>query len=164
MLKVTSRVHYGLRAMTELAKAYGSAPLPLSEIARVENLPPAYLEQLVGDLRRAGLVEGTRGLHGGYRLSRHPAQIRVGEVVRALEGPIELVQCLAEAYQSGACEREPECLSRGIWVLVQQAIARVLDSTSLEDLCEAEGFPVRKQEWTLLPVLSGSGATGRASC
>jgi len=69
-MKVSTRVHYGLRAMTELARSYGDQRLlSLSEIARNEDLPLAYLEQLVGELRRAGLVEGTRGVHGGYRLS-----------------------------------------------------------------------------------------------
>lgn len=155
MLKVSSRVHYGVRAMTELAKAHGSAPVPLSEIARIESLPLAYLEQLVSDLRRAGLVEGTRGLHGGYRLTRSPAGVSVGEVVRALEGPIELVECLAEAYESGACGREPECMSRGIWFRVQHAIDRVLDATSLQDLCGLPAFEGARDSWTLLPVMSG---------
>lgn len=120
--------------MTELAKAYGHGPLALSEIARVEGLPFAYLEQLVGDLRRAGLVEGTRGLHGGYRLSRPPARVTVGDVIRALEGPIAPVECLAEDYVAGTCEREPACLSRSIWHEVQEAVNRILDGTTLEDL------------------------------
>jgi Rrf2 family protein len=155
MMKVSSRVHYGLRAMTELAKAYGSAPVPLSEIARTEGLPLAYLEQLVSDLRRAGLVEGTRGLHGGYRLSRPPAEVSVGEIVHALEGPIELVECLGETYQSGACGREPACMSRGIWSRVQRAIDAVLDETTLQDLCGGSIFGSERETWTLLPVLSG---------
>ena len=67
-LKVSTRVHYGLRAMTELARAHGQGLLSLAEISRTEMLPLAYLEQLIGELRRAGLVEGVRGLHGGYRL------------------------------------------------------------------------------------------------
>jgi Rrf2 family protein len=133
-MKVSSRAHYGLRAMTELAKGYGRGPLALSEIARVEGLPLAYLEQLVGELRRAGLVEGTRGLHGGYRLTRPPSSITVGQVVRVLEGPVAPVECLAEDYHPGDCFREPECLSRSIWQQVQEAVNRVLDGTTLEDL------------------------------
>src|SRR3954447_199075 len=72
-VKVSSRAHYGLRAMTELAKSHGRGPLALSEIARVESMPQSYLEQLVAELRKAGLVEGLRGLHGGYTLTRNPA-------------------------------------------------------------------------------------------
>ena len=68
-MKVSTRVHYGLRAMTELAQVYAeSRVVSIAEIARMESLPLAYLEQLVGELRRAGLVVGTRGVRGGYRL------------------------------------------------------------------------------------------------
>lgn len=133
-MKVSSRAHYGLRAMTQLAQAHGSGLLSLSEIARAEHLPLAYLEQLVAELRRAGLVEGTRGLHGGYRLSRAPEAITVGEVYRILEGPIAPVECTAEDYLPGSCEVENGCLSRSVWRRVQDSIAAVLDSTTLADL------------------------------
>src|SRR3981081_1926063 len=86
-MKVSTRVHYGLRAMTELARSYREDRLlAISEIARNEDLPLSYLEQLVGELRRAGLVEGTRGVHGGYRLARAPEAITVGDINRVLEG------------------------------------------------------------------------------
>src|SRR5215210_9241583 len=112
-MKVSTRVHYGLRAMTELARSYREDRLlSISEIARNENLPLAYLEQLVGELRRAGLVEGTRGLHGGYRLSRAPGAITVGEIYRVLEGPIAPVECTTEEYLPGSCALEHGCLSR----------------------------------------------------
>ncbi|MGH9073557.1 MAG: RrF2 family transcriptional regulator, partial [Acidimicrobiales bacterium] len=77
--RISSRAHYGLRMMTELAKAHGGPPLSLAEIARREFMPLAYLEQLVAPLRRAGVVEGTRGLHGGYRLARQPGTVTVLE-------------------------------------------------------------------------------------
>jgi Rrf2 family cysteine metabolism transcriptional repressor len=134
-MKVSSRVHYGLRAMTELARAYGDVHLlSISEIARNEDLPLAYLEQLVGELRRAGLVEGTRGVRGGYRLSKTPKDITVGDVYRVLEGEVAPVECTAEHYLPGSCARETHCLSRNIWERVQLAILQVLDSTTLDDL------------------------------
>jgi Rrf2 family cysteine metabolism transcriptional repressor len=157
-MKVSSRAHYGLRAMTELSKAYGSGPLALSEIARVENLPGSYLEQLVGDLRKAGLVEGLRGLHGGYTLTRGPAQITVGDVVRALEGPISPVECTAEDYVSGTCEREPFCLSRSVWQRVKESIDAVLDSTTLQDLVDG-----REGSRMLLPTIT-TNTLKRVSC
>jgi Rrf2 family cysteine metabolism transcriptional repressor len=138
-MKVSTRVHYGLRAMTELARSYRDGrPLSISEIARSEALPLAYLEQLVGELRRAGLVEGTRGVRGGYRLARGPEAITVGDVYRVLEGEVAPVECTAEDYLPGSCARENECLSRSIWERVQQAILAVLDSTTLEDLQQTE--------------------------
>jgi Rrf2 family transcriptional regulator, cysteine metabolism repressor len=140
-VKVSTRVHYGLRAMTELARSYAdSRLLSISEIARNEALPLAYLEQLVGELRRAGLVEGTRGVHGGYRLARKPEEITVGDVYRVLEGEVAPVECTAEEYLPGSCTRELVCLSRGIWERVQAAILSVLDSTTLQDLLTTEAL------------------------
>src|SRR5437764_1048128 len=138
-MKVSTRVHYGLRAMTELARSFGAGRLvSISEIARSEDLPLAYLEQLMGELRRAGLVEGTRGVRGGYRLARQPSAITVGDVYRILEGEVAPVECTAEDYLPGACVRESACLSRSIWQRVQSAILGVLDATTLDDLLLSE--------------------------
>jgi Rrf2 family cysteine metabolism transcriptional repressor len=145
--------------MTQLANAYERGLLSLTEIARAEHLPLAYLEQLVGELRRARLVEGTRGLHGGYRLSRAPGEITVGEIYRVLEGPVAPVECTAEDYQAGSCDMESGCLSRSVWARVQQSINQVLDSTTLADLqhgCEpAVASPV-----VALEVLHGTMKAG----
>jgi Rrf2 family protein len=135
-VKISSKAHYGLRAMTELARAYGKGPVALSEIARVEHLSLGYLEQLVATLRRAGLVEGTRGASGGYRLTRTPDAITVGEIYRALEGSVAPVECVEDGYVAGSCEREAACASRSVWQRVQMSIAQVLDSTTLADLCQ----------------------------
>jgi Rrf2 family protein len=126
--------------MTELAKAYGHGRLSLAEIAEAERLPAGYLEQLVMPLRRAGLIEGTRGAHGGYELARPPAQLTVGAVMRALEGPVTPVECLATDYLAGTCDREVGCLSRPVWQRVKNSVDQVLDSMTLADLCaEVQG-------------------------
>lgn len=138
-MKVSTRVHYGLRAMTELAQSYEEGrPVSIAEIARHESLPLSYLEQLVGELRRAGLVEGTRGVRGGYRLLQAPDQITVGHVYRVLEGEVAPVDCTAEEYLPGTCSREQGCLSRTVWERVQQAVLGVLDSTTLVDVLRGE--------------------------
>jgi Rrf2 family transcriptional regulator, cysteine metabolism repressor len=124
--------------MTELARAYGHGLISLAEVARNELLPLPYLEQLVGELRRAGLVEGVRGLHGGYRLTRPPGQITIGEIYRVLEGEVAPVDCTAEGYLPHSCEREDGCLSRSVWTRVRDSINAVLDSTTLEDLCRTD--------------------------
>jgi len=144
MLQVSERAHYGLRAMTELAKAYGRGPLSLADIAAAESISVGYLEQLATPLRRAGLIKGTRGAHGGYQLARPPADVCVGEVLRALEGPVTPVECLSEEYTAGSCVREPSCLSRPLWQRVKASVDQVLDSITLADLC-AQGD-------TLLPA------------
>lgn len=137
-MRVSSKGHYGLLAIAELARRYEQGLISLSEIANAEHLPLPYLEQIVAPLRIAGLVEATRGLHGGYRLARDPSQVSVGEVVRRLEGPIALVECTTEGYQTGTCERESGCTSRGVWTQVSEAINNVLNTLTLADLIANE--------------------------
>jgi Rrf2 family cysteine metabolism transcriptional repressor len=149
--------------MTELARSHGHGLLSLAEISRTELLPLAYLEQLIGELRRAGLVEGVRGLHGGYRLTRPPTEITVGEVYRVLEGPIAPVECTADDYLPHSCEREAGCLSRSVWERVQQSITAVLDSTTLSDLCNER--PVRQGSGLIaIDTITGARAAVREGC
>src|SRR6478609_8559906 len=156
-MKVSTRVHYGLRAMTELARCYrDERPLAISEIARSEGLPLAYLEQLVGELRRAGLVEGTRGVRGGYRLARAPQAITVGDVYRILEGEVAPVDCTAEDYVDGTCARDGGCMSRNIWERVQAAILGVLDTTTLDDLLIADALHHAAAKFVPLESVSAS--------
>jgi len=92
----STRSEYGVRVMIQLARRRGSGPVPLTGIAEAESLPLAYLEQLVSRLRKADLVASTRGAHGGYELSRDPAEITMAEVVQALEGSLIPMQCFDE--------------------------------------------------------------------
>lgn len=133
-MRVSSKAHYGLRMMTQFARAHGEGPLSIAEVARLEHLPLAYLEQLAGQVRRGGLVQSTRGVHGGYSLTRAPHQISVLEVVRTLEGEVAPVECVSTEYVSGTCHRESECASRGLWQRLKQSIDRVLSEASLADL------------------------------
>gem|GEM_PF-115225 len=137
-MRISSKGHYGLLAVAELARHYDDGLVSLAEIAQAEHLPLPYLEQIIAPLRMAGIVEATRGLHGGYRLARDPSQVSVGDVVRWLEGPIALVECTTEGYVSGSCERETGCTSRGVWKQVSDAINDVLNTLSLADLIANE--------------------------
>ena len=134
-MKFSSRARYGLRAMIALAQGYQGGPISLAEIAKSEDISLSYLEQLVATLRRAGLVGGTRGAHGGYRLTADPASISAGQVVRALEGPIAPAECVSEGAGAGYCRRETVCPSKPLWEQVRNSIAQVLDTTTLADLC-----------------------------
>ncbi|MBI4318991.1 MAG: Rrf2 family transcriptional regulator [Chloroflexi bacterium] len=141
-MKLSTKGHYGLRAMAELARGYGQGPVSLTEIAEAEALSVAYLEQLIAALRRAGLVTAVRGVHGGYQLARDPKAITVGDVVRVLEGPIAPVECASEDPEGSCCDRETECITRDVWIRMRESIAKVLDSTSLYDVCQsASGGP-----------------------
>jgi Rrf2 family transcriptional regulator, cysteine metabolism repressor len=133
-MRVSSKAHYGLRMMTEFARAYGKGPLSLAEVARVEHLPLAYLEQLAGLLRRAELVGSTRGVHGGYALTRPPETISVLEVIHAVEGEVSPVECVSSDYVTGSCAREGECASRGLWQRLKESIDAVLRQTTLAEL------------------------------
>ena len=133
-MRVSSKAHYGLRMMTEFARGFGTGPVSLSEVSRVEQLPLAYLEQLAGQLRRGGLLESTRGVHGGYSLTRRPSEISVLDIVQLVEGEVAPVECVAHDYVAGHCAREADCASRGLWRRLKQSIDSVLSETSLEDL------------------------------
>jgi len=144
----STKGEYGVRLMAELARRYGSGPASLTEIAEQEELPRAYLEQLVLGLRDAGLVRSTRGAHGGYELARAPELIVMGEVLRALEGPIAPMICASDDSSHLACSRSGYCTVNFMWVRVRDAIAGALDSMTLADLVPqlirqtAAGLPI----------------------
>jgi len=135
-MKISSKGRYGLRAMFELALHYDSGSIPLKIIAQKQELSENYLEQIFAVLRRSGLVKSIRGAQGGYRLAKKPAQITVGEIVRALEGPLELVECVKGDKEDATCYRADECVTRMIWAKLRDKINEVLDSTTLADMCE----------------------------
>lgn len=141
-MKVSTRGEYGMRAMVELSRRYGEGPVSLTAVAQSATVPPAYLEQLIGPLRRAGLVSSTRGAHGGYELSRSPSEIWVGEVYRVLEGPVAPMDCVSEVEPEEQCPLIDGCATRVVWLKVRDSIVEALDSTTLADLLEQQHAPM----------------------
>ena len=139
-MKVSTRTEYGIRLLIQLARQDGDGPLPLAGIARREKLPHAYLEQLVGQLRRAGLVSATRGQAGGYQLARPAAQISAAAILDALEGPVALTDCSAG---HGQCEIEETCRVGRVWQRLNLAIRRALYDVSLAQLAGLDAPPAR---------------------
>ncbi len=134
-MSFSTKGEYGVRLMVQLARHYGTGPASLTEIAAEEDLPRAYLEQLVVSLREAGLVVSTRGAHGGYELARPPETIPMSEVLRALEGPIAPMICATEDPEHAiTCDRSARCTVNVLWVRVRDAIIGALDSMTLADL------------------------------
>ncbi|MEW6698069.1 MAG: RrF2 family transcriptional regulator [Bacillota bacterium] len=133
-MRLSTKGHYGLKAMFDLAMHYGSEPIPLKTVAERQGISEHYLEQLIAVLRKIGLVKSVRGAQGGYILAKPPSEIKVGDVVRALEGPIAPLDCVSE-YEPASCEKVDYCISRDIWARVRDSIAEVLDSITLEDMC-----------------------------
>ena len=131
----STKGEYGVRLMVQLARHFGTGPASLAGIAAEEDLPRAYLEQLVVSLREAGLVVSTRGAHGGYELSRPPEAITMSAVLRALEGPIAPMFCATDDPEHAlVCDRSSRCTVNLLWVRVRDAITSTLESMTLADL------------------------------
>jgi Rrf2 family protein len=149
-MKFSSKSEYGVRVMAELARHFGHGPISLTEIAREEDLPLAYLEHIVAPLRKAGLVSSHYGVRGGYELARPPAEITMADVVRVLEGPIAPMICaseLPEERRTDYCTREAHCASRILWVRVRDSITSALSAMTVADLVPAAGTPVKVQAY-----------------
>lgn len=134
-MRLSTKGQYGVKAMFDLAMRYGEGPISLKIVAESQNISEHYLEQLMASLKKAGLVESVRGAQGGYMLAKRPIEITIGDIIRVLEGPITLVDCAPEKGEP-ACQRAAECVTRSIWAKMRDSIAEVVDSITLEDLCE----------------------------
>ncbi len=132
-MKMSTKGRYGARAAYELARCYGNGPVMVRRIAENQNISDRYLEQILNTLRIANLVKSTRGARGGYELARSPEDITLGEIIRCLEGPLDIVPCVGGA----PCIRRPECVTCNIWYKVKAAVESVLDSYTLADLATA---------------------------
>ena len=133
-LRLSTRARYGLKAMVDLAAEEGTEPVAVNTLAERQGVSVAYLEQLIAQLKKAGLVTSVRGAQGGYRLSRAPEQITVGEVLTALEGSTALVDCVA--LSSSGCENACSCSARPLWLKLQSRIDEVLNNTTIRDMAE----------------------------
>lgn len=133
-MKLSTRGEYGVRAMYDLAMHYSQGPVSLKAVAERQGISEHYLEQLMGTLRKAGLVQSVRGALGGYELGRPPSEISVGDVIRVLEGPIAPVECVEEG-SSGLCRHNERCAAQRVWRRLTDSMTAVLDSFTLENLC-----------------------------
>ena len=133
MLKISQKLEYAMRAMIELATHWGSDRLvPAREIADAQQIPLRFLEQQLGALGRAGLVESFRGAGGGCRISRDPAEITVAQIADAIEGQLFPMFCLEPSDHT--CFADSRCGLQGFWGDVARAIEQVLRETTVADL------------------------------
>lgn len=131
-MKLSTRSRYGARILVELAKHHATGtPLQVSEIARLQDIPMKYLEQLIRLLRLAGLVRSVRGPKGGHVLDVPPDQITLGQVVRLFEGQEELVECIGSP---DTCIKAPGCRFRQAWKEATEALYANLDQVKITDL------------------------------
>jgi Rrf2 family transcriptional regulator, cysteine metabolism repressor len=117
--------------MVDLASRNDKGSVSMKDIAKSQDISEKYLSQILITLKSAGLVEGFRGIHGGYVLSRSAENITVKEIVSALEGDLSVIDCL---QHQEICSRESMCLTQEVWHKVSEAVTGVLDSITLSDL------------------------------
>jgi len=133
-MKISTKGEYGVRAMLELAMEYGEGPIPLKVVAQRQGISEPYLEQLMATLRKAGLVQSVRGAQGGYELAQPPEATLVGDIVRALEGPVAPMECVQHPTSLEACGQVTRCAVQLLWQRLAATMNEVLDQTSLADL------------------------------
>ncbi|MBC5733021.1 RrF2 family transcriptional regulator [Lawsonibacter hominis] len=130
-MKISTKGRYALRLMLDLAIHSEGSAVPLRDVAQRQEISDKYLEQIVTQLSRAGLVRSVRGAGGGYLLTRTPEGYTVGEILRVLEGSLAPVSC---ADGVGCCERADRCVTVEVWREIQAAVDGVVDHLTLADL------------------------------
>lgn len=134
-MKLSTRARYGTKALLELALHWGEEPVLLKDISQRQQIPLPYLEHLISPLVQAGIIKGTRGTRGGVSLLKSPREIILGEVIQLLEGSIAPVECVDNPE---TCPRSDLCVTHDIWDEVKEAISKVLESVTLQDLVERQ--------------------------
>lgn len=145
-MKLSTRCRYAALALFDIAFHSDGQPTQVRQIAERQDIPTRFLEQIFQDLKRAELVDGKRGRNGGYFLRRDPAEISLGDVMRATDGPLEVNFCQNEGGQPlhGACPKNSRCIPAVVWGELSTRVAAIFDETSLADLVEravAAGIP-----------------------
>lgn len=140
---VSKKTDYALRALFTLVDHFGGAPIPIRELARRNDVPKRFLEQIMLDLKTQGWVDSIAGIRGGYILAKNPDKITMGEVVRHFDGVVAPIGCVSvNRYER--CSQEPVCRFRRIFLDVRNYVAGVMDRSTLADV--AKILPVSKQE------------------
>jgi Rrf2 family protein len=135
---LSMKAKYGLRALSVLAKEYGNGPVLIGDLAKQERIPHKFLELILLELKKKGILQSKKGKGGGYFLNRPPAATSIGEVVRALDGPLALLPCVSQtAYRRcDECPDETTCGIRSVMKEVRDSTAQILDGTTLADIVE----------------------------
>jgi Rrf2 family protein len=140
-MKLSTKGRYGLRAVLDLALNSETEAVALSSIAERQSISISYLEQLIAKLKKAGIVESTRGARGGYILARPAEEISVGEILRTLEGTLNPVEC-SELMGGPSCSVSDICVTKYVWKRIGDSINMAVDSLMLSELVE-EGREVQ---------------------
>lgn len=135
-MNFTAKEDYGLRAVLDLAVNSGAGPVQTREIASRQRIPEQFLEQLLAALRRAEVVRSTRGAGGGYSLAAPADKLTVGQVLRALSGPLVPPELITGEGDPATRDIPEAAVVRGLWEEVRAALRKVADGTTLQDLLD----------------------------
>jgi len=136
-MKLSLRGEYALRALLVLGQRYGEAVTRIGTISEQQNIPKRFLEQILNDLKSAGLVQSRRGVSGGYRLARPPERITLASVVRHIEGALAPVSCVSEKfYEKCSCPDESRCAIRSVMKEIRAAVVQIAERITIADLCK----------------------------
>ena len=136
-MKLSLRGEYALRALLVLGLNYQEPLVRIQTISEEQNIPKRFLEQILNDMKTAGLVQSKRGVAGGYRLARPPQHISLASVIRHMEGALAPVSCVSEKfYEKCSCPDESKCAIRSVMKEVREAVVRVVEKTTIGELCE----------------------------
>ena len=136
-MKLSTRGEYALRALLVLGLNYGPQVIRIQAISDEQNIPKRFLEQILNELKSAGIVESKRGIAGGYRLARPPQHITLAAVIRHLEGALAPVSCVSERfYEKCSCPDEARCALRSVMKEARDAVVKVVERVTVAELCE----------------------------
>lgn len=134
-MQISTKGRYALRALIDLGLHMDQGPVLRKDIAERQEISSDYIGQLFVELRKAGFIESVKGPGGGYVLAQDADKIRAGDIIRAVEGPIALVQCVGSNPED-ACHRMDSCVTYLLWKRLSNTIEEILDSVTLKDLCD----------------------------
>jgi len=136
-MKLSLRGEYALRALLVLGLNYHQNVVRIQTISEQQNIPKRFLEQILNDLKSAGVVRSKRGVAGGYRLARKPEEITLAAVVRHIEGALAPVSCVSERfYEKCSCPDEARCAIRSVMAEVREAVVKIAERVTIAELCE----------------------------
>ena len=146
-MRLTTKSRYGTRLILDLAIYGKENVVPLSDVSKRQNISLKYLEQLVTKLKKDGFINSQRGVSGGHMLARTPEDIKVGDIVRSLEGCTSITDCTENDEKlCGICNQAGDCLSRWVWVEASRAMFECLDAISIKDLMNKNKGSIVKAE------------------
>lgn len=132
-MKLSTTNRYAIRAIVDIALHQSKGPVSINSISKRQDVTVKYLELIMHPLKEAGVIVSTRGVKGGYRLKKDPSLITPGDIIRIVDGPIDLIGCLSFDHKA-QCNRMQKCSTRSLWIKLKKAVDEVLDSTTIQEL------------------------------